>query len=391
MIVRELIWPSGREAALFGGFAISLLLCSILYLVVVLSVLHLITYTTETLLTYLLNVSLTMVVALNYFNYAKEQTSFETKLVGLTLLLTLGVIATISIILFGTHRSPQTLPFIELFIWIIPTNTLLVSLLLPLLLRITLLKPLNAIFTRVQQVAAGDLSTKIDLQVNDELGKLSQDFNQMTESLREHAEQLNDMRETMATDFHDQTGNMLSAIIRQAGLLRLKLAQNDELQPMIKSIVDNSNSLYATSKDFLWQLNHDSDDPQELFDYLTNYGQQFYNQFDIAFSASAENCPTHKFELSAALNLIFIFKEAMTNVVKHAEATEVVLCMQCIPSAIIYHLKDNGSWTEAEQNQSHYGLNNIKGRCRKNHFGFELIKASTGTQINITVPALPYP
>ncbi len=330
-----------------------------------------------------------MVVAFSYFNYATEQTSFETKLVGMTLLVTLGVIATISIILFGTYGSPQTLPFIKVFTWLVPLATLLISLFLPLLLRITLLRPLNMMFIGVKQVAAGDLNAKIDLQVNDELGRLSQDFNRMTGSLRQSAEQLKNMRETMATDFHGQTGNMLSAIIRQAGLLHLKLAKNDELQPMIKSIVDNSNSLYASSKDFLWQLNHSSDDPQELFDYLTNYGQQFYNQFDIAFSARAENSTTQKFNLSAALNLIFIFKEAMTNVVKHAEATEVVLCMQCSTSAIIYNLEDNGSWTEAEQNESHYGLNNIKSRCQKNHFEFELIKTSTGTQIDITVPVLP--
>jgi signal transduction histidine kinase len=204
--------------------------------------------------------------------------------------------------------------------------------------------------------------------------------------VKQRTEQLNTMRESMATDFHDETGNMLSAITRQAALLQSKLHREHEMQPVVDSIIRNSNGLYASSKDFLWHLNHNSDDPNELSDYLTGYGQHYYNQFDIAFSSQAQPGCLMQFEPSVALNIIFIFKEAMTNVVKHAGANEVKLKMWTIPGHIVYWLADNGSWKEADQNIDHYGLSNMEKRCRKNNFGFALHKLSGGTAVEITVP-----
>lgn len=384
-----LLRSPSREVALFGGFALSLVLYLIIELFNILSVMELISVTMNILVIYYLSVAITVVVGFAYFNYAREESSFETKLVGITLFLTLSVITTISIILFGPFGTPATIPFLTVFIWIVPLTTLLLTLLLPLLLRVTLLRPLGSILAGVKQVTSGDLNAEIDLEVNDELGRVSQNFNRMTASLRQRTEQLASMRETIATDFHDQTGNMLSAITRQAGLLKLKLGQAHELQPIVKTIVENSNSLYASSKDFLWQLNHDSDDPNEVFAYLTAQGQVYFNQFDMAFSAGAEHCQLRKFEPSAALNLIFIFKEAMTNVVKHAGATEVTLNMACAPEQVTLTLEDNGTWKEADSSRAHYGLSNMERRCRKNNFTYLLTKENSGTWITITVPVYP--
>ncbi|MXV13755.1 sensor histidine kinase [Hufsiella ginkgonis] len=384
--IGELLHPSTREVAVFGGFALSLVLLTLIQVDNILVIFGIIPVTLYFLLSYLFSVSLTLLVAFAYFNYAHEQTSFETKLVGITLFLTLTVISIIVIILFGPLTTAATAPYIKMFVWIIPVSTLLIAIFLPMLLRLTLLRHLNKIVKGVQQVISGDLNTQVEVEVNDEVGRLSQNFNKMTGSLRLRTEQLNSMRETIATDFHDQTGNMLSAITRQAGLLKLKLNREHELQPIIQSIVENSNSLYASSKDFLWQLNHNGDDPNELFDYLTSYGQLYYNQFDIAFSAEAVACEGLKLDPSAALNLIFIFKEAMTNVVKHAGATEVGLTLSCGADQVTYLLEDNGSWKEADQSSDHYGLTNMERRCCKNNFGYTISKETTGTQISIAVP-----
>jgi len=212
----------------------------------------------------------------------------------------------------------------------------------------------------------------------------------LDEAVKQRTEQLNTMREAIATDFHDETGNMLSAITRQATLLKQKFADINEAQPIVLSIINNSNRLYAASKDFLWHLNNDSDDPKELFDYLTAYGQQYYNQFDIAFSSAADNClPVHLAQ-TAAINIIYIFKEAMTNVVKHAGAGEVLFEMRCNATEISYRISDNGSWTQPDKKEPHYGLNNMEKRCAKNGFNFGLIKNAQGTAITVTLPAITF-
>ncbi|GAB3933952.1 sensor histidine kinase [Mucilaginibacter myungsuensis] len=214
-----------------------------------------------------------------------------------------------------------------------------------------------------------------------------QKIDQLDEAVKKRTDQLNTMRESIATDFHDETGNMLSAITRQASVLRSQLKDDLKARPLVESIIKNSDQLYASSKDFLWHLNHDSDDPQELFDYLTAYGQRFYNQFDVAFSATAEECGPVQFGPSAALNVIYIFKEAMVNVVKHSGAIEVFFEMRCHPGHISFSLQDNGQWKETNTDQPHYGLSNMERRCRKNDFVYRLTKQTSGTRIDISVPA----
>ena len=210
----------------------------------------------------------------------------------------------------------------------------------------------------------------------------------LDEAVKQRTDQLNNMRQAMAADFHDETGNMLSAITRQASLLKLRLQSNDTALPIAESIIKNSNDLYARSKDFLWNLNHNSDDPLELFNYLTGHGQLFYNQFDIAFSSEVkgEIQQLQQLDPFAALNLIFIFKEAMTNVVKHANAKEVTIEMQYRHKKIVYALQDNGVWKHKDDTHPHYGLTNIERRCEKNRFGFLLSKQEEGTRMEITVP-----
>ena len=385
-LIKDIVHPSTKVISLLRDFAISLFMYATLYLLYFLEFLNLLNPTFNWYLTYLLTISITTLVAFSYFSYASEQTSFETKLVGVTLFITLGILGMIPLTLFGPVETAETYKYIKAFVWIIPLSTLLISLVLPLLFRLTALKPLNKIVNSVQAVISGDLTASIDIEINDEIGRLSQNFNIMTESLRQRTEQLNSMRETIAADFHDQTGNMLSAITRQASFLQLKLKQEDEIQPALESIIKNSNSLHASSKDFLWNLNHNSDDPAQLFDYLTGYGQLYYNQFDIAFSSAADECLPAQFNPFAALNLIFILKEAMTNVVKHAGANEVKLSLKCSINKVTYLLEDNGSWKSADNTREHYGLTNMERRCTKNNFEFALLKQTAGTQISITVP-----
>lgn len=214
----------------------------------------------------------------------------------------------------------------------------------------------------------------------------------LDEAVRKRTEQLNSIRHTIATDFHDHTGNVLAAINRQAAMLELKMAGLEALLPLVRNIIANSDELYASSKDFIWNLNHDSDDPLTLFRYLTGYGQNFYNQFDISFSAEIRGNRDEAQQLSpfAALNLIYIFKEAMGNVVRHSAADEVFMTMTYGKDAVSYALRDNGRWKEADPSIAHHGLENMKRRSRQSGFGHTLNHGSDGTLITISAPLTTY-
>jgi signal transduction histidine kinase len=208
-------------------------------------------------------------------------------------------------------------------------------------------------------------------------------------AVKERTQQLSTMRQNLASDFHDETGNMLSAITRQAAVLKLKLKDQSSVLSIVDNIIANSDQLYASSRDFLWSVNNNSDDPQELFAYLTSFGQIFYNQFDIAFSANVTiNSAQESAHLQpfASRHIIFIFKEAMTNVAKHAGATEVILEMAVYQKHVSISLQDDGSWKEPDEAILHNGLQNMEKRSRDNQFKLNVYGSSKGTRLQLEAP-----
>jgi len=211
----------------------------------------------------------------------------------------------------------------------------------------------------------------------------------LNKAVKDRTRQLSTMRQNLASDFHDETGNMLSAITRQAAMLKLKLKGNPEIIPVVDNIIANSDQLYASSRDFLWSVNNNSDDPQELFAYLTSFGQVFYNQFDVAFSVnSSVNSGNEAAQLEpfASRHIIFIFKEAMTNVAKHAGATEVVLEMAVFPKHISIALQDDGQWKAPDTKSKHNGLVNMQKRSKDNGFKLNVYGSQAGTRLQLDAP-----
>ncbi len=208
-------------------------------------------------------------------------------------------------------------------------------------------------------------------------------------AVKDRTQQLSTMRQNLASDFHDETGNMLSAITRQAAILKLKLKDQPTVLSVVDNIIMNSDHLYASSRDFLWSVNNNSDDPQELFAYLTSFGQVFYNQFDIAFSVkSTVNAVVESVQLQAfaSRHIIFIFKEAMTNVAKHSGANEVLLEMAVFQEYVSISLQDDGSWKEPKVGEPHNGLHNMEKRSKENNFRFKVYGSSQGTRLQIDAP-----
>lgn len=210
----------------------------------------------------------------------------------------------------------------------------------------------------------------------------------LNEMVKERTQELQYMKQNFASYFHDETGNRLAAISQQASVLRMKLNDKHPLLPVIENIYNNCEQLYSSSKDLLWSINNDSHSPIALFSHLTAYGQYYFNQFEIAFSSRLMD---EKYYRSlrvtplAAKDLIYIFKEAMTNTARYSGAQNVTLEMAAGKNHIRITLRDNGVWKKADPGAPHSGLRDIERRSRKNNFGLT-ITTEPGTAIEINVP-----
>jgi|GEM_PF-4744928 len=102
------------------------------------------------------------------------------------------------------YRHEQMLPFF----YVIIGSTLFILLIFPLLFRISLIWPLNALLKGVRQVDSGDLNASVEVQVNDEIGILADNFNKMTASLRAAEEQLTAYAEGLEGKVAERTADL---------------------------------------------------------------------------------------------------------------------------------------------------------------------------------------
>lgn len=213
-------------------------------------------------------------------------------------------------------------------------------------------------------------------------------INNLTEAVNDRNRELEGIRKNLATDFHDETGNLLAVINQQAQILQIKLSNNPEFSSITGSLINHSQQLYNTSRNFIWSTHNESNNPIVAFYHLIEFGQDFFNQFDIEFSAK----PLDKsyFDLlkmpsSANRDLIAIFKEAMTNTAKHSGAKNVLLRMFIENGYLNVELKDDGRWKEPDPSSPSSGLQNMESRSLRNHFLFSRLNDGSHTYIKVRI------
>ncbi|MGB3618718.1 MAG: ATP-binding protein, partial [Catalinimonas sp.] len=125
--------------------------------------------------------------------------------------------------------------------------------------------------------------------------------------------------------------------------------------------------------ELVWALDPKSDDFSEVATYLKDFGEQYFAHTPLAFVVD-EALPNAENDLRLppgwSRQLILIFKEAMTNVLKHAGAGRVRLTMRTpAGGGIRIELRDDGvgvgSRPEGGGEHTGFGLRNMRQRARE--------------------------
>lgn len=191
---------------------------------------------------------------------------------------------------------------------------------------------------------------------------------------------LTSVRNNIAQDFHDDLGNKLARISIFSQLLSKRLQPKDEKEKtMLSHISIDTNYLYKGTRDFIFSLKTESDYIEELATYLSDFGEDYYREFEIEFEIEKQIDENHKLPYYWSKQLIYIFKEAMTNVTKHAKADKVRLSFKLKNNELEIKCSDNGIGFNIDDLKKINGLNHMKERSKK--IGGSL---SISSEINLT-------
>ncbi len=177
------------------------------------------------------------------------------------------------------------------------------------------------------------------------------------------------VRQRTAEDFHDEVGNKLTRINVLTNVLTQKLGEvSPDKKRLIEQIQENTAQLYSGTKDILWSLQATNDNLYEILHRIRDFGNELFSDTHISFSftGNEQDWQQYKLPLDMSRNLIMIFKEALNNCLKYADATKVTMDAELKEGGILHiALTDDGKGFNIEEVIKGNGLNNMRNRAAR--------------------------
>jgi len=193
-------------------------------------------------------------------------------------------------------------------------------------------------------------------------------------------------RKRISADLHDDVGSGLSRIMLLTELVK-KEAKKPETRKEAEKIVAISNELSSNIDEIVWALNSNNDYVENLTAYIRRYAAEYFENSSIRLKidvpSKMDNIPISG---EHRQNIFYTVKEALHNIMKHAEATEAGLSFTLKHDELSIVIKDNGKgFPKRKSDRFGNGLNNMRNRM-KNINGTLSIENHMGTMITLTVP-----
>jgi two-component sensor histidine kinase len=193
-------------------------------------------------------------------------------------------------------------------------------------------------------------------------------------------------RTRIATDMHDDLGAGLSRIKFLSETIGIKKQQHEPIEEDVNKIREYSHEMIDKMGEIVWALNEKNDSLSDLLSYTRAYTMEYLAQNGINCKTEMpDNFPSVFVSGEFRRNVFLTIKEALHNVVKHSQATEVKLTVN-INHHLTIDLKDNGTGFDQNNIRSFSnGLSNMESRVKEIGGKIE-IRNKQGTVVNLSIP-----
>lgn len=150
-------------------------------------------------------------------------------------------------------------------------------------------------------------------------------------------------RARIAQDIHDDIGARMTQISLLTELTQQALSNPVQASEHVTQIAGMTRLGMKALDEIVWAVNPRNDTLQDLLDYGAQYAADFLGAAGVRCRVDFPETPlTQNLPADVRHALLMVLKEALNNVVKHAQATEVWLRVRCENGELRWGIEDNG-------------------------------------------------
>lgn len=267
----------------------------------------------------------------------------------------------------GSQQLATLLPYALLLILVVSVLGLFVGVFMA--RRIT--RRLQRITLAAHAWSGGDFQVNVSDRSPDELGQLAQDLNRMAlqvQQLMKTRQQLASLeeRQRVARDLHDSVKQQAFALTLLIGAAQARLSDDiASVQTSLTKAGELADQIRRELTTILQQLRPDALVGQSLQSALRDFVRKWSQQTGVACELQASE-ETEILALRPEVEeaLFRVVQEALANVARHSQASQVRIQLERREEQIYLHICDNGEGFSVEEakGKGGHGLSNMRAR-----------------------------
>ena len=208
--------------------------------------------------------------------------------------------------------------------------------------------------------------------------------NKLLQKELEKQKSIEQERQRISHDMHDDLGAGISALKLQAEFLRQRVDDID-LHNDIDELLKTSAEMNISMREMLWSLNSGNDTLGSFIEYTVQYTDNFLKKTKIKlWYESIDIIPDTPVSTEQRRNLFLCLKEAVNNAYKHSLADQLKLSFIQSADTFTMEISDNGNGIQEESHEGN-GLRNMKRRMEELNGKCHISPKEPGTVLLFTV------
>lgn len=197
-------------------------------------------------------------------------------------------------------------------------------------------------------------------------------------------------RARIAQDLHDDLGSSLTRISLLTDLVKADKHNPDQVEIHADKISQSAYQTVRALEEIVWSVRPGSDTLQSLVEYIAHFANELFETNGVACRLDLpHDLPTRSLLPEVRHNFFLIIKEALTNSLKHASATEVRIRAHVSDDTLNIVVEDNGRGFELSSSSVESrgnGLGNMRRRAETIGGLLELTsRPGVGTTVRLSV------